>query len=555
MPFGNAGAGVAAVAWLLLLWFAAPACSASVPSVADRLRALLVLAVGIPFVLGFANLLFPSTLIAAAFALAAVRIARHGWRERLPQLGLGDLAALAVVAALVWPVAVRPVLDGDTLIYHLPNAASWIAAHGVWTTATRYWWYPPGSELAAAALWALAGPSAVGWAGLVPAALLLARVRACAREAGQLAAVGLALGCLVLAMTAARVELFSLQNDLWLATLVVEGAACAGAARGALALVKPSGIAFAALVTTRDPAWRRNLLWTIPFLAWVAHDALLWRTAAYPPGSTAYAGIWDSTIAAHLPGAFAVGARAIVAAGPCTVLGFALGFAALVTRERLLALGALVLCLCTPYGYTNPGPELATGETLRYGLPFVALGALALVRRSGVLARAVAAIAGMCVLVDVRAWWAVFAGDAATHGVVLAVALTVVVCAAIARLPERYALAYPLVLACGAGWCAYLVDDRAPAYLAGVYEGGTMNGIFPWLVHERASTVITLHLPSGAVALVAPRGTPIGDLDPATACVEIARLHPLVIARDDDATPCGLRSLFDDGRFRALTLP
>lgn len=546
---------MAAVAWLLLLWFAAPACSASIRGVADRVRTALILAVGIPFVLGFANLLFAGTLVATAFALAVVRIVRHGWRERLPRLGVADVGALAVVVALVWPVAVRPVLDGDTLNYHLPNAASWVTAHGVWTTGTRYWWYPPGSELAGSALWAIAGPNAVGWTGLVPAALLLARLRACARDAGHPSAVGLALGCGVLATTAARIQLFSLQNDLWLATLVVEGAACTGAARTALALVKPSGIAFAALVTLRDPAWRGHLLWPIPLLAWVAHDVLLWRMAAVPPQSTAYPGIWGSTMAAHMPGGLAVGVRAIVAAGPCTVLGFTLGLAALLTRERLLALGALVLCICTPYGYTNPDPQLATGESLRFGLPFVALGGLAFARLPGPLSRLVATMAAGCVLVDVRAWWTVFVGDAATHGVALAVLVAAALCGLIAWFPQRPAFAYPLLLAGGAGWCAHMVDDRAPAYLAGVYEAASVGGIFRWLERERAATILTLDLPSGAVALVAPRSTAVGDLDPTSACAEIARLHPLVVARDDDAAPCGLVPVFDDGHFRALTPP
>ena len=96
---------------------------------------------------------------------AALTIARA--RDDAPPYVL--IAALVVVA---WPQLVRPLLDGDSLSYHLPNAASWVQAHSLWTTATRYWWYPPASELFASGLYAVASPFALPWCGFGALALL-----------------------------------------------------------------------------------------------------------------------------------------------------------------------------------------------------------------------------------------------------------------------------------------------------------------------------------------------------------------------------------------------
>ena len=75
-------------------------------------------------------------------------------------------------------------LEGDTLAYHLPNAAAWVRAGSIWTTTTRYWWYPGGSELFAAGLLAVAGPFSVLVAGAGPVALLGMRLATWCRALG-----------------------------------------------------------------------------------------------------------------------------------------------------------------------------------------------------------------------------------------------------------------------------------------------------------------------------------------------------------------------------------
>ena len=132
----------------------------------------------IPFALGFVHALYPGYVLARAAGLRRDRVSpRHALaretreRQRTPPYVL--VAALALVA---WPPLMRPLLDGDSLSYHLPNAAAWVHAHGLWTTDPRYWWYPPGSELFASGLFAVSGPFALGWSGLGALALLGFRI-------------------------------------------------------------------------------------------------------------------------------------------------------------------------------------------------------------------------------------------------------------------------------------------------------------------------------------------------------------------------------------------
>jgi hypothetical protein len=75
-------------------------------------------------------------------------------------------------------------MQGDSIAYHLPNAAAWTVTHSIWTSGTWYWFYPGGSELFAAALFSVAGPAAVALAGFVALLLLAQRLPAFAVRAG-----------------------------------------------------------------------------------------------------------------------------------------------------------------------------------------------------------------------------------------------------------------------------------------------------------------------------------------------------------------------------------
>ena len=214
------------------------------------MRNALVLGVAIPLLLGCVNLLYPAAcwLMRAACVAAAAR-----WhRDSAPAAGgVVPYVTIAALALVAWPQLMRPLLDGDSLSYHLPNAASWVQSHGIWTTATRYWWYPPASELFASGIYATGGPFALAWAGFGALALVGLRVAAWART--EFAAPAWLADALAAAIVTAMPLALqaSLQNDVWLAAFWLETLwllrrpASGWAALAICALMKPDGWIFA----------------------------------------------------------------------------------------------------------------------------------------------------------------------------------------------------------------------------------------------------------------------------------------------------------------------
>jgi hypothetical protein len=170
--------GIASGLWIALLWFAAPIFDGEERSndTASRVRDALLLGVAIPGVLAFVHVLYGRTGICAAIAVAIVRVVRHPPRRSRASPASRPVAWSALpiffIVGCAWPLLVRPLLDGDSLSYHLPNAVAWVHAHGIWVADTRYWWYPGGSELFAAGLFAVAGPFGIPLCGTLALSLL-----------------------------------------------------------------------------------------------------------------------------------------------------------------------------------------------------------------------------------------------------------------------------------------------------------------------------------------------------------------------------------------------
>ncbi|HKU80810.1 MAG TPA: hypothetical protein VJP76_01475, partial [Candidatus Tumulicola sp.] len=317
MISGALGAG-----WLIGLWVAAPIFGRA--RGAARIAQAIALGCLIPLALGALNLLYAWSLwiVLAGVAIASLLRQRHGDAEPAArgEVEWDLLVGFVALVALAWPVAVRPLLDGDTLIYHLPNAASWANQHGFWTTGTRYWWYPPASEIFASGLLATGGIGAVGWAGLPPAVLLLLTFRAVARRSGTAPIVGTLVACALLATPVAVQQLVSLQNDLWLSALFIFAVTeYATPAFAVLSLTKPTGLAFALLASGAWRGTKRRIAAAVSagaFALWGARDLIL----APRPLSTIAAwlpkGGPGSTIAAHLPESLLVFARASWHEGP-----------------------------------------------------------------------------------------------------------------------------------------------------------------------------------------------------------------------------------------------
>ena len=236
-----------------------------------------------------------------------------------PYLLIGALVAVA------WPPLMRPLLDGDSLSYHLPNAASWVQAHSIWTTATRYWWYPPASELFAAALYATSGPFSLPWSGFAALVLLGFRIAAWART--MWAGAPLLADALAAATVTAyplAIQAGTLQNDVWLAAFFLESLWSLRAAHGAAtrtlavtALIKPQGWIFAAIALATSKS--RPALWLSTggvLVLWLARNAILWSHAIVAPASTEYGGFFASTILAHGWPALAILARVAFITSP-----------------------------------------------------------------------------------------------------------------------------------------------------------------------------------------------------------------------------------------------
>ncbi len=253
-----------AATWLGTLWFAAPIVSdpqveGALP---DRLRGVLVLGTAIPFALGLLHLLYAPACYAIAIACILV-----AWLRGRPTIANVQAPtkwyALPLCATLfvALPALQQPPMDGDTLGYHLPNALSWVHAHSVWTTPTRYWWYPAGSELFAAGIAATGGWWLVGLAGTCAALLVTFRLTAWGVSLGSPDWVAASLASAFICTGVAAVQTADLQNDLWLAALFLELLWTANRssrsqfiAASVLSLIKPTGLLYAML----SGFWRKG---------------------------------------------------------------------------------------------------------------------------------------------------------------------------------------------------------------------------------------------------------------------------------------------------------
>jgi len=293
-----------AALWLGSLWFIAPLIRTSDerdPPVASRIRDAISLGVVIPFTLAFLGALTYLNCEIVACGLIAVRLFLRPVTFRRPTLSrpaftfVAPALPIGAITATTWPQVVRPLLNGDSLAYHLPNAASWVDHHSLWTSGTWYWWYPGASELFAAGLLATAGPLSAGLAGVVALVLLTARLYLFAKREGCPEFMSAAFAASASTLSVVALQAGSLENDVWLAAFVLEIAWLlrsgsfnrATHAAMVTSLIKPYGFIFATLAIMLSPRKRAATLGValIPFFIWVARDALLWPAATIPPPS------------------------------------------------------------------------------------------------------------------------------------------------------------------------------------------------------------------------------------------------------------------------------
>ncbi|HEV3090693.1 MAG TPA: hypothetical protein VGX91_04520 [Candidatus Cybelea sp.] len=546
--------GVLAALWLLGLYAAAPVLQTGRPyEFVDRLRDALILGVAIPLGLGAVALLYPT----ACFAVLVLCIAFATLRRRAaPHANPRERAAppyllIAALFAVAWPQLMRPLLDGDSLSYHLPNAAAWTQAHSLWTTAARYWWYPPASELFASGLYATGGPYALPWGGFGALALLGFRIARWARDCGATPLLGDALAAAAVTAFPLAIQGGTLQNDAWLAAFWIESlwalrearTAAATRALAVTALIKPQGWLFAILALLSSKA--RLKLWLVPLLAlgaWLAHDLLLLPTASISPSAgSAYGDPLSSTIVAHGFPALALLVRVTAGVSPFALLAlcaalFGLLFARADRRLAWAALGALAVFLVLPFGYQTTVPQLATGESLRFAAPAIAAGTLLLARPA---ARAPALAVALLIASTLYGVWyvlAIFWNDGSTHVAPVVALLAAGIAAATYR-----RTAWPLALALGAS--VVVATHLAARHALDYYDDalsvdGVQPGIYRWIASKHPPAIGGEGLRLGVVNVLSP-STRTRDLLDAGACATAHRSGTLLVAVAQNDLPPG----------------
>jgi hypothetical protein len=545
--------GLPAALWLLGLYAAAPALRAG-PTYRfpDRLRDALVLGVAIPFALGFVHALYWG----ACWASLLLCIAFAAWRGLNERSAAEEKVArptpyllIATLLLVAWPQLMRPLLDGDSLSYHLPNAAAWVHAHSLWTVTTRYWWYPPASELFAGALYAVGSPFALPWCGFCALALLGFRIAAWSRERlGTSPLLADALAAATVSAYPLAIQGGTLQNDVWLAAFWLETLWSLRAlpsqrfvpSAAVLALIKPQGWILAAIALLASRA--RPVLWFGTFTAlgiWAIHDAALWKSAVASPATTiAGGGFYGSTILAHGLGAFALLATVAIHLSPFALIALvaALLGPLLAIRDRALgwaAFAAVLLFFALPFGYETNVAQLANGASLRFAAPAIAAGALLLAplaRRFGVVTAVLLWISTLY-----GCWFvlAIFWNDGSTH-IALAIAVLGVAIAAIANRTQLRFVAAAAFLA--AVVLATHLAARHPLdyYNDSLSVGGASPGVYRWIERTQPAAIGGWGLRAGVIDVLSPRTQTLDVADTAPCAQAHAQGILLVAVAQND---------------------
>ncbi len=437
-------------------------------------------------------------------------------------------------------------MQGDSIAYHLPNAAAWSVRHSIWTSGTWYWFYPGGSELFAAAIFSVAGPPAVALGGFVVLLLLAQRLASFAVRAGFSRFGAGAFAAAVITIKPIALQGGSLENDVWLAAWTLEVAwalleerSAASRALAVTSIVKPYGFVFALIAGAAGRASLRQVaLGMAPFALWLVRDAVLWPHATIDPVALGIGHTERTTIVWQgLAGLTTLG-TALWNTGPGIVLAaLAIVVTAVNPKEpvlRWLTIGTFLFFLAEPYGFRNSLPQLATGASLRFMLPAAVLGlagTLPLLRRCA----APAAIFSLALCVyQIDQVTGIFEIDPISRGWLtpaLILGAAIVLDAALSR-----GIVSGFV---GLAMVAYLVrlpaTDPASYYDDAISRGPQRSHFFEWLVRVHPSVVVGDQILLGYVEIMSPLtlGQNTVQIDP---CGEARRAKALLIIGDDPMT-------------------
>ena len=495
--------------------------------VADRLRNVCTLGIVIPFALSFCGVFWGVSAVACALVAAALRFRLKRQNFTWPPAALW--IALGGIIALGWPQWIRPVLEGDSLAYHLPNAASWAQTHSIWQTNAHEWFYPGGSELFASTLFAIGARFALPLCGTLPALLLASRLTIWGKALGLRTWEAAICAVALMATPIAAYQTGTLQNDLWLAAFFVESLWLAQSATGVqslavTALLKPVGWVYAALaLPLRGRLSVRMLVIFVPFGLWLMRDLIL---AQHPAVAVEPApAYWTTTIAGNLTATLALLPQGLSYAGYAALLFWVLPFAGLtipeIRRTAIAGSIASALYLFLPYSFAGNVNYIAAGTSFRFALPAMAVGALvlcALAKRARPLVLVIALVIAAFGMYRV---FGTFWNDAWTRE-----ALFIgIVCGAIFAF-DRTTLRVLSVVTAVALLIAgpRLAQMRAQGFLADWLRApdGSPTHAFDWIAEHRPARVVTLSVRPGTVLLASP----------ATRTLEANNMQPCETAAD-----------------------
>ena len=551
-----------------MLWYAAPLLAfARTIDVPSRLRCTLALVVGIPLVLAAVHLLTWWALFVAA---AICCYLRFRFSEAVQEFEPWDGVAAAFTLLIASPNIVRPPLEGDSLAYHLPNAMAWVQSGSFDPTWMRYWWYPPGAEIAVAGMIAAGGLWIAGVPSLLAAMMLATRMGSWLRGLDVPPATATAIVVAFMTITTVAFQTYDERNDLVLAAWFVESLWMLRESNwramlpvAVLSLIKPDGWIYA-VVAIGCMGKPRAIIALIPVELWLLHVVLLAPHAQISIAATSFGSPWTTMIAGNLPASLTVLSMALLGRGPAIVCFFLGPFVALFgsgeeRRAGIAGIFAILLFAFTPFSYANNLPQLALGTSLRFALPALAAGAIGLAP----LARAASAIVGVLGVVSAVAGFVrllfLTAGDAITP-IGVACAAIVLVAAGVAFAPNMRRVA--AITATVATLALFLFGANvASAQVTSFYRdvlpkvAGRSTGFFAWYrAHPHDAEAININ--AGMLLTLAPDSRIIDgqSVDCARAAIEGAWI--VAVAGDrrlDDARRCG-SVLFQDADI-VVTVP
>jgi hypothetical protein len=515
------------------------------------LRVTILLGVAIPFVLGLLHLLYAPAVWIVVAALVVWRV-----RRRVPEAAHDSAVFVTLAATLIvlWPPLVRPLLDGDTLLYHLPIAVSFVQAHSIWMAGAPYWVYPPASELFASGLFATSGRWSLPLAGMMPALLIVARLYTVARNAGAPAYAAASVPLAFICMPVAAFQSGTLQNDLWLAAFFTEIVSLADRSPFSIAmcaLLKPFGwIESLIAASAARVSWRALALGFVPLLVWIAHDvALLARTGSAGFSMPSY---FPNTIVGNLSIAIPQLAHGIATVTPQSFVWLAMlaagGFFAPTRRYAVAGIAALVVYAFLPLAYRGFATNyVLDASSFRFALPALACGALA---AATLMARTSAAAAIAAFLI--AAWGAlnvlgIFWNDGYTHWALLIAAIAIFA-SLFVRSTRGISVAFAALLILVVGrWGA---SSRAQGFYADWMRdpSGKSTGLFAWISTHRPVRVVAENVRTGAVLMMSPNSHVV-DAAFGTGCEDARRGHAVLLAGSNEITSGPqLAQIFGDAR-------